>query len=107
MGDLHHFAERATQTKRQDVRMTDWLKSNFSLGNVITILVIVAALVASGARAEYINGQQERELMDIEMRLREHVSKTSIHIDPDRDGRNWVELMERLRRIEAKIDDRR
>jgi hypothetical protein len=86
--------------------MTDWLKANFSLGNILTIAVIAAALIAGWARAEYRDVYHDMIIADHEQRIRDHVTNSAIHIDVRRDDQRWADLLERLRRIEQKIDER-
>ena len=87
--------------------MTDWIKTNFTLGNALTITVLVAGIIAAAARSESNYSYHERTLNDHELRIRLHTENRDIHIDTRRDELRMQEIMLRLERIEAKLDARR
>lgn len=89
------------------VRMTDWVKANFSLANLLTIIVIVGGIVAAWARAEYRDSYHDKMLSDNQAQLRQHLGDRDIHVDPRRDDQRWDDLLARLRSIETKLDGRR
>ena len=74
-----------------------WLSSN--LGVVISMVVLAAGAIAAWAVNSYRIGNLERdkELADkradkLEEKLNEHITNTTLHIDPHRDKVIWEEF---------------
>lgn len=81
--------------------MNQWLKSN-----VATILVIVGLLISLVAQWTLLS-QAADLAKSTAAELRVHEQDTRRHIDPDRDALRWQDLLDRLRRIEEALNEKR
>lgn len=81
-----------------------WLKQNFNLGNIITILVVVVGMAGNLAVNSYRIGRMEQNIERLEQRVAEHTSSQVIHVNQraDEDFRAYVK--ESLARIEAQVE---
>ena len=81
--------------------MKEWLKSN-----VTPFLLLVGTIIGMAVQWNYFS-QAAAQTWRTEQLLQQHLMDTQRHIDPYRDERNRQDLLNRLDRLERKIDSLR
>ena len=78
----------------------NWLSKH--VPTLILILTLLCGLIVQWTRMEI----SVSDLRTLKAEYNSHKNDTRLHVDPERDERRWQELLDRLSRIEDKIDGR-
>ena len=78
--------------------MLQWFKVNIVW--VLAFATVIISLISQWNSFQFRSAQID----GLKIELEQHERDTSIHIDPRRDDQRWNDLLNRLERIERKLD---
>lgn len=92
------------ELSRGETTRTSWFRMNVTLGNIITLVVVLVSIATGFSKLESSTVQAVREAAQAKRDVDTHTMDLNRHVDIRMEENRWRYLEARLDRIEKKLD---